>query len=216
MDIILIIDNREPDEVKEGLKNVASRCEQLNVGDYLYQDADGNIRLIVERKTISDLQSSLKDGRFREQRSRLLELNCKVMYIIEGKLLQDNCISGALENLALYHNICVVPTANLKQTIQVLCSLYKKVGEKYIPCQSSLFKGRKRNEHQISNLQAMLETISGISPVISKAIVAKYPTPQILVKEFETNSNLLYGFEITPKRKLGPKIAQKIYESFTS
>ena len=136
------------------------------------------------------------------------------MYIIEGKLLQDNCISGALENLALYHNICVIPTANLKQTIQVLCSLYKKVSEKYIPCQSSLFKGRKRNEHQISNLQAMLETISGISPVISKAIVAKYPTPLILVKEFEANSNLLYGFEITSKRKLGPKIAQKIYESF--
>jgi len=216
MDIVLIIDNREPEEVKEGLKNVVSKCEQLNVGDYLFQDKEGNVRLVVERKTIADLQSSLKDGRFREQRSRLLELNCKIVYIIEGKLIVDKCVSGALENLALYHNICVIPTANLKQTTQVLCSLYKKVGEKYIPNESSLFKGRKRNEHQVSNLQAMLETITGISPVISKAISIKYLTVQSLVKELEINPNLLYGFEITSKRKLGPKLAQKIYESFTS
>lgn len=212
--MVLLIDIREPNEVKEKLKDVNIVCKQLNVGDYLYEDEDGNVKLVIERKTIADLQSSLKDGRFREQRNRLLELNCKIVYIIEGTLLLDKCISGALENLALYHNICIIPTKNLEQTIQVLQSLYKKVDEKYIPSQSSLFKGRKRGEHNQTSLEAMLETIQGISPVISKAITKQYQTPYTLIKEFEKNPNLLYGFEITSKRKLGPKIAQKIYDSF--
>lgn len=215
MDIILIIDNREPVEVKKSLEQqIEIKYEPLNVGDYLYQDKDGNVKLVIERKTIADFQASLKDGRFREQRSRLLELNCKIVYIIEGPLVMDNCVSGALENMALYHNICIIPTLNLQQTIHVLTSLYKKVGEKYITNQISLFKGRKKADHSVTHLEAMLETIPGISPAISKAIVNKYSTPYILIKEFEKNPNLLYGFEINTKRKLGPKIAEKIYTSF--
>ncbi len=213
---ILIIDSREPLEVKQSLQHLNPKCEQLNVGDYLYQDEDGIVKLIIERKTFCDLQSSLKDGRFRDQRSRLLELNCKIIYIIEGKLQQqsDNCVRGALENLALYHNICIIPTPSLQQTIHVLESLFKKVNENYIIPQTSLFKGRKRCEHDKTNLELMLETITGISPMISKAISSIYPNVAAFVKELENNPNLLYGFQITPKRKLGPKLSTKIYTSF--
>jgi ERCC4-type nuclease len=211
---LLIIDSREPPEIKTALQNKNTKCEQLHVGDYLFQDEEGNVQLIIERKSICDLQSSLKDGRFREQRSRLLELNCKIIYIIEGKLINDNYISGVLENMALYHNICIIPTVNIQHTIHVLQSLYKKVGEKYIPPYVSLFKGRKRQDHNKKPIEMMLETIPGISPIVSKAICDVYPTPAILVKNLQENPNVLYGLEITPKRKLGPKLADKIYTNF--
>lgn len=211
---LLIIDSREPPEIKTALQTLNTKCEQLHVGDYLFQDEEGNVQLVIERKSICDLQSSLKDGRFREQRSRLLELNCKIIYIIEGKLINDNCISGALENMALYHNICIIPTINIQHTIHILQSLYKKVGEKYIPPYVSLFKGRKKQDHSKKPIEMMLETIPGISPIVSKAICDVYPTPAILIKNLQENPNVLYGLEITSKRKLGPKLADKIYTNF--
>lgn len=212
---VLIVDSHEPIEIKNGLKDVNTRCEQLNVGDFIYQDVNKNIQLVIERKTICDLQASIVDGRFREQRQRLLELNSKVIYIIEGKMVNNNCISGALENMALYHNICIIPTMDIHQTIYVLKSLYKKVSKEYIQPSLSLFNGRKRGEQlNKSNLEFMLETISGVSPAISKAIYNKYPTIKILTEKLTENPNVLYGTEISPKRKIGLKLAEKIGNSF--
>ena len=46
--------------------------ERLDVGDVVLQTDDGGAALVVERKTWADLASSLTDGRYAEQKARLL------------------------------------------------------------------------------------------------------------------------------------------------
>ena len=46
--------------------------ERLDVGDVVLKTDDGGTALVVERKTWADLASSLTDGRYAEQKARLL------------------------------------------------------------------------------------------------------------------------------------------------
>ena len=45
--------------------------ERLDLGDIIVCDKDNNELLIIERKTLSDLAASIRDGRYMEQSFRL-------------------------------------------------------------------------------------------------------------------------------------------------
>ena len=94
----LIIDNRETIKnyfiEKKNQNNYEwVTFQNLDLGDYLFKYNNQPI-LIIERKTIEDLASSIKDGRYREQKTRLLNTYNKknILYLIEGDLmtLQSN------------------------------------------------------------------------------------------------------------------------------
>jgi crossover junction endonuclease MUS81 len=85
----LVIDNREPKELKTLIQDKIENIElkNLEIGDIIFLDDDDNIVLIFERKSISDLISSIKDGRYSEQSFRLQEYplhNHNIFYLIEG------------------------------------------------------------------------------------------------------------------------------------
>jgi ERCC4-type nuclease len=93
--IILTIDHREKD-----LKIAFPNAEYLNLdlGD-IKITYNGNLVLLIERKTMNDLIASVNDGRYREQKKRLLDSGIpqsKIMYILEGSL---NDIPGHLKTL---------------------------------------------------------------------------------------------------------------------
>ena len=67
-----IIDNRESIKkyfIEKNVKYVT--FSNLDLGDYLFK-YNGEVVAIIERKTIDDMANSIKDGRYREQKSRLL------------------------------------------------------------------------------------------------------------------------------------------------
>ena len=69
----IIIDNREQ-KIKQKLtveKYPFISYENLELGDILVK-YDNELLLIIERKTLSDLASSVKDGRYKQQKIRLL------------------------------------------------------------------------------------------------------------------------------------------------
>ena len=221
MDFKLKIDCREPPEIKQHFKNaVNTTFENLIVGDFLFQDSNGEPKLIIERKSIADLQSSLKDGRFREQRTRLLETGIKIIYIIEGQISDDKCVLGALENLALYHNICVLPTASIQQTITTLESLLKKVGQDYTPVESKTCKPRYKKNVNKSSLHLMLETINGISSTIARTVAKEYTSVYDFCTRVQHHDDdggtPLHELKLSDKRKLGVKTADKIRTAFFS
>ena len=81
----LIIDNRESTKSYFEEKNYEwVSFENLDIGDYMFKYED-KIILVIERKSIQDLASSIKDGRYREQKSRLLNNYSKnnVLFLIE-------------------------------------------------------------------------------------------------------------------------------------
>ena len=79
----LYIDNREPKAIIDYLEfinnnsknKVNIEIKSLDLGDYvLYDEENERIIIIIERKSLSDLESSIKDGRYNEQSYRLSQI----------------------------------------------------------------------------------------------------------------------------------------------
>jgi len=92
--------------------------------------AEGGI--VIERKSIRDLEASILDGRYREQRGRILsfceENKTQPMYILEGSWssstgrLQKSALMKFIQRLVLHYQIPVIQTASIHETAE----LYKR------------------------------------------------------------------------------------------
>jgi ERCC4-type nuclease len=91
----LIIDNREQalyekcrNIIDNDIGYVTLENDALPLGDILVKTDEGKDVMIVERKSLVDLISSIKDGRYEEQSHRLRNASGfpshNVVYIIEG------------------------------------------------------------------------------------------------------------------------------------
>ena len=117
-------------------KEFDQNCDETDnsFDDNLYK----NTILIFERKTCSDFLSSINDGRYREQKSRLLaNFNRKqICYIIENDIDYSlnkyrkngrQIVIGALVNKCFRDNIKTIKTRNLNETVEFLLNICKKV-----------------------------------------------------------------------------------------
>jgi ERCC4-type nuclease len=88
MNPILVLDVRERALATELTRlGVPFSSAALDAGDILIQSADGNALLVAERKSHADFAASNADGRYREQRARLMAVRgsgVAVLYILEG------------------------------------------------------------------------------------------------------------------------------------
>ena len=87
----LLVDNREPwgliEQIKIRVENV--EFSNLDIGDFIIKNDNNEMIMIFERKSLTDLISSIKDGRYLEQSFRLSQLpinNHNIFYIIEGNI----------------------------------------------------------------------------------------------------------------------------------
>ena len=84
----LVVDSREA-RLCEGLKMLGVPFENagLDVGDFMIQNEAGEPLLVAERKSLADFAASNADGRYREQRARLMAVRgsgVAVIYVLEG------------------------------------------------------------------------------------------------------------------------------------
>lgn len=136
--------NKHKNTNKIGYANICKYVQvgQLDVGDFQVQNETGEIILIIERKTIPDLISSIKDGRYHEQKQRMKCVCTKVVYLIEGQITFDDNLesSGAakgkfisntpnktivscLINSSLRDNIFIFNTKCLEETVSFLACI---------------------------------------------------------------------------------------------
>lgn len=190
----------------------------LPVGDFIIKKAD-EILFIIERKTISDLSSSITDGRFRNQKSRLSEIEpSKIIYIIEGSynegkyLLPRSTIDSAILNLIFKHKFNVIFTESPEHTLLQILSLFKKIqnNELTLTEQNQPVKLLKKS-HNFNCFTNMLSVIPGVSNKIAQCIVDKYKTLPNLMNEFKDLPELLSTIQTTDKRKLGVVLSKKIH-----
>lgn len=124
------LDNREHELIRL-IPTLKPRA--LHVGDIwigLSGETPAQGGLIIERKTWADLESSIMDGRYREQRGRLLtysqETGARIAYIIEKSSLRNwtqETIRKFIIRLQLVHGIAVFETASTQDTAQFVKSL---------------------------------------------------------------------------------------------
>ena len=152
--ITIQIDYRESDLLKniqhliesvEQFKKLAIETKNLSLGDISLiekreNDTESVTHLLMERKSLSDLVSSIKDGRYNEQSYRLNELaihNHNILYLIEGDVNKRNffkenkeekrMILSALFSLNYYKGFSVIRTLSIEETALFICNTADKM-----------------------------------------------------------------------------------------
>ena len=135
------IDNREPRDLKTLITDKIENVEfkNLDIGDIIFLDDNDNILLIFERKSLSDLLSSIKDGRYNEQSYRLQEFpleNHNIFYLIEGSLLNSRkqynetlqkTIYSAMFSLSYSKGFSLLHTSGYVETAEFIIYFYEKL-----------------------------------------------------------------------------------------
>lgn len=138
----IIFDYREKDIAticesiieKEKLSpNITTYTERLDIGDIIIRDDDNKELLIIERKSIKDLMSSIKDGRYKEQSLRLNSSdlhNHNIIYLIEGitsgygyiddPRVNVNTIYSCMCSLMLYKGFSIIKSNNKIESSNII------------------------------------------------------------------------------------------------
>jgi ERCC4-type nuclease len=129
------IDNRESKIITE-LDNSPPflyKKTNMEIGDFKFEMC--NKKILIERKTVDDLIASIKDGRYKEQKCRLINEqrnNTTVIYLIEGdiwksKKFKPDTLYSALINTMIRDNIFVYISKDIHHTILFLTKIYKQL-----------------------------------------------------------------------------------------
>jgi crossover junction endonuclease MUS81 len=187
--INLIIDNRESKLITylDTKKAIPFQKKQLLLGDIqIYVNKNENnitpfIDYVIERKTIKDLLASVKDGRYKEQKGRILsQIEQKnvgaFFYIIEGsshylKPYEKTIYQGALISISLRDNIHIIKTDTPYDTGDFLVRLYKRLIKEDV-------SSKKQDIQDINNETQPIKYIETLKA--SKKANIDAPTSQIM------------------------------------
>jgi ERCC4-type nuclease len=198
----------------------------LELGDILIEHPKRQI--LVERKTIADFHASITDGRYKNQKLRLLEWRNKIdeqtdtrkniIYLFEEKTgdNKDRAYWGALVNMILRDNIGVIQCDGMVRTAQVIADIKKKLDEdKFDELEGGgrniSLEGYAKGKFNTPKhcYLGQLSLIPGLSPAIAGKIADKYPNMRALLDQMDLKE--LANIRITEKRRLGDKLAEKIH-----
>lgn len=201
--------------------------KQLSVGDAWIglsgeEIAPGGV--VVERKSADDLEASILDGRYREQRTRLLayaaELRARPLYIIEGDLdrlygrLQKKALLKYLTRLSLRYGVGILQTSCLDETAELLRILQEQYEEDKTVFQAQTLSytdvvSSSRKTNRAENLfSLMIQQCPGVSAKVAAALVSHFQTFSRLFSADEKSiAEVKNG-----GRRIGPAVAKRLYE----
>jgi len=155
-ELVLIVDTREirnQGDRKYLFDNICKsgvNAEQRNlgVGDFLWIlklkcydaqtdelkiDKEYVLEFIIERKAADDLAASIFDGRYEEQKSRLLASKLKnVFYLVEGKpsagcRVHESRLQSALVKTMISSGFKTIETVDVRSTVKFIVNMHKKI-----------------------------------------------------------------------------------------
>jgi ERCC4-type nuclease len=145
--MIIKIDTREQElltkcqntiEGSPKFKDIKLVSQTLPLGDIIINDGINDC-IIIERKTLSDLAASIKDGRYEEQSYRLNGLNHhnhNIIYLIEGDIYRFNAFKERFDKQTLYSamfsvnyfkGFSIMRSNNLEETAMIACNMVYKL-----------------------------------------------------------------------------------------
>ena len=162
--LLIKVDFREKDLIalmqlkliNGGENNIKFKVDNLKIGDVAFIEIDkneneiGDELLLFERKSLNDLASSIKDGRYAEQSFRLdgyqAVPNHNIIYLIEGDIsryrenqfsrINKNTLLSSMFSILYYKGFSVIRTMNVIETSELVWSwadkLERELNEKKI------------------------------------------------------------------------------------
>lgn len=229
MDIKLLIDYREKSIIDYFSKNKNDNIEvkNLDIGDFIFKINDYET-IIIERKTMCDLASSITDKRLKEQKYRILNSNFKlsnIIYIIEGKYVDvkygsvnKKGLCGSIINSLFRDNIKVYRSESTSDTIYFLERMMEKLKKNDKNFTTNIINSTnstnielktnengEKNEETVSNNVNSIDYLDGVLKAKKKNMTCEYYNQIILINIPGISTNL--ANHIT---KIYPKIIDLI------
>jgi ERCC4-type nuclease len=197
--MIIKVDTRETDLLQHlnhqvanipVFKSITIQTETLPIGDIIICD-DKEDKLIIERKSVTDLLSSIKDGRYEEQSYRLNGLNHhnhNIIYLVEGDVNRVNRFKtdNKIEKLTLYSSMfslnyfkgfSVFRSFSLEESATIICNMAYKLEKSSLTdkkafyqnlCPKETEKTEKTEEEQTEKIETLEQSEKDYVGVIKK------------------------------------------------
>nr|SVE74732.1 EOG090X06E6 [Daphnia carinata] len=217
---------------------VSYDVRKLSIGDYLWickpkassgisSDQELTLPYVVERKRMDDVVSSIKDGRFKEQKFRLKHSGLvRPIYLIEefgnrqNLGLPETSVLQAIANTLIIEKFQVQWTQKSDDSVAFLVQMTKQLTAIY---RGKTVTSRGCQEKPLSVTQMFakqLMQLHGLSGEKAEAIVKVYPTPSSLMDALRSAgasaSTLLSCLEYgKAKRKIGLSISALLAKLYT-
>jgi ERCC4-type nuclease len=171
-------------EISPSYKNITIVSENLPLGDVIICDENNVERLIIERKSIRDLSSSIKDGRYEEQSYRLNGSpfsNHNIIYLIEGDLNSKFLFKDRIDKISLYSamfslnhykGFSVLRTFTIDETSLVICNMAYKMKKCDVENKKPYYKNKVE---MLTETPVLKPVISATEPENTDAVSPKTP-----------------------------------------
>ena len=203
----IAVDRREPDSVCDSLEAAGAEIElrQLELGDYQVSD-----RLVVERKTRQDFESSIVDGRLFSQVSSLASSFHRVVLIVEGSADSDTRLSraallGAYSSIISDFGCAIFFTRSPSATAELVYALarHEQLGKK----QPLSVYAKRKAIGLPAQQRAVVESLPNVGPTLARALLEYFDTVENVITAPES--------ELQQVGKIGGKKAKQIRELLT-
>ncbi len=208
MQLRIVVDSRERNtDLISALEDrgIETTVKTLAVGDYIISD-----RICVERKTVSDFENSLMNGRMFDQVSRLKDAYDHPMLLIEGSRedfrLQQKAIFGAIVSMYIDNNVQVLLSEGIEDTADILLSMAKH--EQLERLRAPSLKGSMRAYTDSEYQEYIVGNIPGVGPKLAKALLSHFGSVSNIA-----NSDIE---ELRKVDKIGKMRAERILEILNS
>ncbi len=189
---LIVMDQRESADFVRLLSDAGVDVErkQLQVGDFLCSE-----RLAVERKTRSDFEQSIMDGRLFSQLSNLISNFPRVAVVVEGESaegrISKQALLGAYAAVVSDFGASMFFTRDTEGTAELLCALAKHEQlAKKIPMR--VFAKRKTLTAS-ANQRAIAEMLPMVGPKLAKALLERFGNVESLFTASEEELRKVEG-----------------------
>lgn len=242
----LVIDNREHKLItllnalnNDYDYNLSIEVEKLDLGDVSIQSDEGEELLLIERKNLADLASSIRDGRYKEQSYRLNGNslhNHNIVYLIEGNIhhynskytkIKPETLYVTMFCIQYYKGFSVFRTFNVGESAEYIIRFVDKIRrcdthfgyyhsnfvEKHKTYTNVVKKVKKDNVTPENIGSVILSQIPGISAKTSLIIMNKFGSLLNLLKALEEDRTCLDTLTYTTKSGQERRISNKSIKS---
>jgi len=224
----IYIDCREPKTLFAVLdrEEILYKSIQMPYGDICFVDSVTNTAiLVIERKTYSDLASSITGSRYRKQLQNLKSQLTKAIpyYLIEGTNSRLNSmakkrVNQALINIQIRDKIGIFVSKNINDTVNIIKRIEKcltkygyDIGFNYSYSQIA-YGGTSKTKTPSEYLIDSLCLIPGIGEKTADVISKRYDNVANMIDVLKDSSKCaeLSLINISSRRKIGMMVVNKI------
>lgn len=192
--------------------------DNLLVGD-IHIKHNGQVVYIFERKAKQDLDASIKDGRYREQKVRLLETGLipqNIVFIIEQlteprAAVAQQRVWSAMCNSHVRDRFSTFQTKSVEETAQYIAAMAASIDKHYDKPQQQINVHIKKKRVDANDwYKHCLMLIHGVSEEVANCVVNVFPSFKELNIALKDGWKCIADLKRPSGRKVGKKLAQTI------